>query len=186
MSWHVVGPVMRLNLEGMAKLVLLVYANESDSEGASIGVAVETAALIAGLSERTVQNYVKGFQADGVLLETTERVGRGRTRIWQLDVERAAALYGRLPTFKERRALKEKGAAPAPFAKPGKGAGDSLKGAAASVKGAAPAPTPIKAPIETPGPDAAGEREQVGAQLGQLGRALETGDWSTLDGTGAA
>lgn len=155
MSWHLVGPIMRLNLPLAAKMVLVVYGNESNSEGEQIGVSVEMAALVAGASERTVQNHVKAFQADGVLIETREEVGRGRARIWRLNVERAARLYGKIPTYRERRALKEKGESPAPFAKPGKGAGNSEKGAGDSEKGAAPAPTPIKDPIETPARPAA-------------------------------
>jgi hypothetical protein len=155
MSWDWVGPVMRLNLDLTSRMVLVVYANETNSDGEQIGISVEKAALLCGTTDRTVQKYVKAYQRLGVLVETTEQVGRGRTRVWRLNYDRAARLFGKIPTFRELRALKEKGESPAPFKNPTKGEFEVGKGEPGALKGEPGAPTPIETPIETPARSAA-------------------------------
>lgn len=155
MSWHWVGPVMRLNLDLTSRMVLLVYANETNSEGEQIGISVEKAALMCGTSERTVQKYVSAYQRLGVLIETTEQVGPGRARIWRLNVDRAAQLFGKIPTFRELRALKERGESPAPFNNPTKGEFEVKRGESGAQRGEPAAPTPIKDPVKDPARPAA-------------------------------
>jgi len=155
MSWNWVGPVMRLNLDLTSRMVLVVYANETNSDGEQIQVSVEKAALMCGTSERTVQKYVAAYQRLGVLIETTEVVGRGRSRIWRLNYDKAARLFGKIPTYRELRALKERGESPAPFNNPTKGEFEVVKGESGALKGEPAAPTPIKDPIKDPARPAA-------------------------------
>lgn len=154
MSWHVVGPVMKLHLEATAKMVLLIYANESDDDGNS-ATAMETVGLKAGLSERTVQRIVKWFVELEVLHEWACEVGRGRARRFRLDLRKARALFGENPSYAQRQAIKKKGDSVSPFRGPGKGDTLSEKGDTLSQKGDTVSPTPVIDPVVDPAPDAA-------------------------------
>lgn len=187
MSWQVVGAVQRLFLDMPSKAVLLCYANETNTDSEQIAVAVETAGLLIGCSDRTVQNYVAAYQRLGVLIETEEMVGRGRARVWRIDVEAARYWFGVVPPYAERRAMKERGEDLPPFNNPTKGefelkkgesgasflerikgARDTEKGECGSEMGAPPAPTPYKAPFKDSG------RDRADAQAGGVDPPAQT------------
>lgn len=77
------------------KLVLLRLANYANDSGGSIYPAVRTVAHFCGISPRAVQYILKKLMADGLLLVVeNEKGGRGRTRHYAIDLDRAGQLAG--------------------------------------------------------------------------------------------
>lgn len=126
MSVHVTSPIWNLCLEGHAKIVLLKFGDSADDDGSNSYPSVMTVARQSGLSRATVQRFVADFVANKVLvIEENQAGGRGLTRHYRVDTARAAEVYGRLESSRDRQ---EKGLKLRPFSKAEKGLKSALKG----------------------------------------------------------
>jgi hypothetical protein len=77
------------------KLVLLRLADYADNDGGKIFPSVATVAHFCGVSERAVQYILKKLTDDGLLFVVGNATGgRGKTRHYAIDLERACQLAG--------------------------------------------------------------------------------------------
>lgn len=107
MSVKVTALIWKMPLLLPEKLVLLRMADFADHDGGSIFPSVATLAQDCGISDRAVQLVLRKFVADGLLIIVgNETGGRGRTRHYAIDLERAAEMAG--PGGEPKRAKRVK------------------------------------------------------------------------------
>jgi hypothetical protein len=107
MSVQVTAHIWKMPLLLPEKLVLLRMADYADHDGGSIFPSVATLSRDCGISDRAVQLILRKFVADGLLLiVANETGGRGKTRHYAIDLERAAELAG--PEGEAKRAKRAK------------------------------------------------------------------------------
>lgn len=112
------------------KVVLLKLADHADDEGQNCWPSVGRIAHECGVVPRTVQMILREFEKEEIIrIEGNPGGGRGRSRHYRIDVERAQQLHP-LPSYQQEKGRNSS----APFS-PEKGADHNRKGAAESTKG---------------------------------------------------
>lgn len=97
MSSRMTTLVWPLQIDAPAKLVLMKLADTAGEDGAGASYPVVSLAGVCGKNRRTVQRYLRKFEADGILVpERNSTGGRGRQRVYRIDLEsaRACPTYG--------------------------------------------------------------------------------------------
>jgi hypothetical protein len=95
MSVKVSALCWQVPLQSLEKLVLLRLADYADDDGGNIYPSIATIAHFCGMSPRAVQYILKKFMGEGlVLIVGNETGGRGRTRHYCIDLERAGQMAG--------------------------------------------------------------------------------------------
>jgi Helix-turn-helix domain len=93
MSTKVSALCWKIPLSAHQKLVLVRLAAYADHDGGSIFPAIATVAEDCGISPRQVQYILKAFvKNDLLMIVGNETGGRGRTRHYAIDLERAAEM----------------------------------------------------------------------------------------------
>jgi hypothetical protein len=107
MSVKVTALIWKMPLLLPEKLVLLRMADYADHDGGSIFPSVATVSRDCGISDRAVQLILRKFVGDGLLtIVGNETGGRGKTRHYAIDLDRAAELAG--PDGEAKRAKRAK------------------------------------------------------------------------------
>jgi hypothetical protein len=95
MSVKVTALCWQIPLPIADKLVLLRLADYADNDGGKIFPSVATVAHFCGVSPRAVQYILKKLTDDGLLFVVGNATGgRGKTRHYAIDLERACQLAG--------------------------------------------------------------------------------------------
>lgn len=107
MSVKVTSLCWRIPLQPPEKLVLLRMADYADHDGGSIYPAVATVARDCGISERAVQYILRKFTRTGLLAVVgNETGGRGKTRRYAIDLERAEEMGRTVETVEAEQTVK--------------------------------------------------------------------------------
>lgn len=93
MSVHVASLVWRLDLPANQKLVAVKLADYANDDGGDIFPGVERLAEECGMSERSIQRYLREFVDSGLLVIVAHaQGGRGRSTEYAYDLERVTEL----------------------------------------------------------------------------------------------
>jgi hypothetical protein len=111
MSVYVTALIWKIPLLLPEKVVLLRMADYAGHDGGNIFPSVATIARDCGVSDRAVQLILRKFVGEGLLtIVGNETGGRGKTRHYAIDLERATAMAG--PEGEAKRAKRANKKAP--------------------------------------------------------------------------
>jgi hypothetical protein len=153
-SVKVSGAVWELDLDPIDKLVLLALVDHADHDGQNIRPGNKLLMAKTGLTRPTITDRLKKFVERGILITTSEDIGRGNKKEFSVETDHLA-LH---PYFIEKNAKKreksfpvsskvvahKKGQAAFPIQNEQKGKADNEKGKAHSEKGKADNSAPIR------------------------------------------
>ena len=136
MSIRLMTAVGELRIASRPKLVLLKLSDCANDEGGNCYPSIGTLATYAGTSPRHTQRIMAAFQRLGIVdIEAGEKDGRGKTRRYHLDLERARTLIPQIV----------KGDTTSPFYDPLKGDMGDVKGDMGDTERVTPeSPDPLK------------------------------------------
>ena len=156
MSIRLMTAVGELRITSRPKLVLLKLSDCADDDGGNCFPSIGTLANYAGTSARHTQRIMAAFQMLGIVdIEAGEKGGRGKTRRYHLDLERAGTIIPKIV----------KGDTTSPFYDPLKGDVGDLKGDVGDTERVTPeSPDPSKNHQEPCAREAGGTHGPGGAE----------------------
>jgi hypothetical protein len=91
---EIMAPVLYRNIPTTRKMILLIYANFANDEGSNIFPSVGKVALMAGMSERTIQNETKAMKKEEILIN--EGHGPKGTNRYKINMGKIYELYSEI------------------------------------------------------------------------------------------
>jgi hypothetical protein len=106
MSYKFTDAIWKIELRLPEKVVLLRMADYAGNDGGSIFPSVARVAKDCGLSDRAVQLILRKYVDEGLLVIVDDGGGRGKTRHYAMDLDRAQEMAG--PAGEPKRAKRAK------------------------------------------------------------------------------